>query len=595
MWTDFSLGLGRAMANYTLYTKNSNCYSHFFRQLLKYLMKYLCLQHMPFRFVFLFVLVLQACLSFSQIEQWQLTPLPKLTHDIVTIDIDSAHHYLRLTSAANQQLEYNGYLFNTLNTDTFPIDINPVDSLTIGPISDKIQHNGQIYFATLNNGIWIREGQRIQQFFIQDQPVPQNILALETFENQLFILTTTNQLFIWKSNTYDLVEYSIPKTEYISDLSIDHWSQLWLLGESNLFYKKYNDNAKAPQVKLIDIQSSFNSIAQPWTHLEFNAEDLILSIKSTLTYLPGHTVDYQYRLKQDQWSPFSNNPEINITNLAPGDYEFQVRAKSATSELGYSQTIPFKVKQSFWGSIWPWLIGGIGSLLLMWAFSFNRQRQSLQSIKNSANKYRLENQLLKSKQETQQLQMNPHFLFNSLNTIQGIIALGDAKKARQLLNHYSQLMRSLLDQSREDAITLEHEVQFLSRYLELEKAARNDKFDFEFHIDPSIDLAATIPPMILQPLIENAIVHGMKGIQHQGIINIIIKESESGILATIDDNGVGRDRSTSNHKSHGVAILTERLQSYASFSRLQDINIIDKMENDESTGTRVIVELPKLS
>ncbi len=550
---------------------------------------------MPFRIAFTFVLLLQACLSYSQIGQWQLTPMPKLTHNIISIDIDSISQRLHLTSAANHQSVYNGYAFNTIDTDTIPIDINPVDSLTIGPISDKVLHNDQLYLATLNNGIWIRDGQRIQEFIIQDQPIPKNILALASYENELFILTTTNQLFIWKQNSYDLIEYSIPKTEYISDITIDQWSQLWLLGESNLFHKPYAKNANPPQLILTDIQSSFKPIAQPWTDLAFDAEDLILSFKSTVNYLPGHAIKYQYRIKQEQWYPYSSNPEINMTNLAPGKYEFQMRAKSETSELGYSKPIPFVVTQTFWNSFWPWLIGGIGGLLLIWGISFNSQRQALQTIQNSANKYRLENQLLKSKQETQQLQMNPHFLFNSLNTIQGIIALGDTKKARHLLNHYSQLMRSLLDQSREGSITVDDEIQFLTRYLDLEQAARNNKFDYSFHLDPLLDTNTPIPPMILQPLIENAIVHGMKGIERQGKITIKLTNTKSGILVDIDDNGVGRDSSKSNHKSHGVEILTERLQSYSSFSRLQAINIVDKVENDKPTGTLVTVELPKLS
>lgn len=528
-------------------------------------------------------------------EQWQSTSLPALAEDLILIDIDTSNQLLKLTTRTNKQVLYDGFAYTEIESQATIIDNNPVDSLTIGPISDQVLHKGRLYFATLNNGIWIREGQRVQQLIIQDQVIPQNCLALASKDGHLFLLTTKNQLFVWKKGSYELTEYTIPKTEYISDISIDDWGQIWLLGESNLFYKPFEQNRNPPLIHITDIQSSFESIKQPWTGLEFDAERVILSFASSLNYLPGHPIQYQFKIKPDQWSPFSSNSTINLTDLAPGEYEFQLRAKSDESILGYSERIEFKINQSFWSTSWPWLILSVGGLLSLWGFSYNNQRQALQSIQNSANKYRLENQLLKSKQETQQLQMNPHFIFNSLNTIQGIVALGDAKKARHLLNQYAQLMRSLLDQSREDAITIQDEIQFLTRYLDLEQAARNDKFDFTITHDPSMDTTVNIPPMILQPIVENAIVHGMKGIKQQGKININITASEQSIQVVIDDNGVGRDESSSSHESHGISILTERLQSYSTFTRLAPIDIVDKIENGISKGTRVNVQLPKLS
>lgn len=216
-------------------------------------------------------------------------------------------------------------------------------------------------------------------------------------------------------------------------------------------------------------------------------------------------------------------------------------------------------------------------------------------LKNSANKYRLENQLLKSKQETKQLQMNPHFLFNSLNTIQGLIAQNQNKKARSVLVDYASLMRSLLNQSREDRIEIEEEIKFLTNYLQLEKTARNDLFNYVITVDKHIDTETEIPPMILQPIVENAIIHGMKGIAHQGEITINFKENNTEVIVSIDDNGVGRKVSSSKHESHGTTILKERLQSYLPLTKQANIQYIDKQDTNGAKGTNVIIHLPKLN
>lgn len=550
---------------------------------------------MSYRPVIVLIFLFSSLIGYCQTDQWQSTALPTSEEKFISLHIDSLNQLLQLLSNKNTQILYNGYVFKPVESDIYDIDNNPVDSLTIGPISDKVIHNDKLFYATINNGIWIRDGQRLQQFIIQDQFIPQNCLALTSKEGHLYILTTANQLYVWENDSYELIEYDIPKTEYISDITIDDWNQIWLLGEKNIFHKSYDQNRRAPKLSITDIQSSFESIKQPWTDLEFNAEELILSFASTTNYLPGETIQYQYKIKSDQWSPFSTNSNVNLTDLAPGEYQFQLRAKSNDSILGYSESINFTINQSFWSTSWPWLIGSITGLLLLWGFSYNNQRQALYNIQNSANKYRLENQLLKSQQEKQQLQMNPHFIFNSLNTIQGIVALGDTKKARHLLNQYAQLMRSLLNQSREDAITVEDEIQFLNRYLELEQAARNDKFDFNITCDQSLDTSINIPPMIVQPIVENAIVHGMKGIGYQGKIKIDITESSEGIQVVVDDNGVGRDASSSDHESHGLSILTERLQSYSTFKEITPIDTLDKMENGKPTGTTVTLCLSKLS
>ena len=160
---------------------------------------------------------------------------------------------------------------------------------------------------------------------------------------------------------------------------------------------------------------------------------------------------------------------------------------------------------------------------------------------------------------------------------------------------YASMMRLLLDQSREDKISIEQEIQFLHKYLHLEKTARDDSFEFSIDAESNMDLETSIPPMILQPIVENAIIHGMRGLNRKGIINVHFKEQETDIVVTIDDNGVGRQSTTSsNHESHGTTILTERLQNYLPISKKASIIYVDKQEDGEAIGTKVTIHLPKL-
>jgi len=527
-------------------------------------------------------------------QDWKTFAITNLHHVVDRMEYDRQSKNIIIQTQSDRIHKFNGYTFSIEKRNSPFVEINPVDSLTIGAISDTLSQGNRQYFATINNGLWVKEGQRIKQFILEGQDLPQNILAIESRDKHIYILTTKNTLLIWDERAYELNEIKIPKSEYISDIAIDEWDQLWLLGEKHLFKQEIDKSDKAPILEMTDIKSSFESITRPWDNLNFDSEQVVLSFISKAQYLKGDELLYQYKLKNNTWSPLSPYPQVNLTDLAPGDYEFQMRAKSKDSELGYSEVIPFTVSQTFMNSQWPWLIGGMGSLFLLWGFSFNRQNQELKAIQNSANKYRLENQLLKSKQETQQLQMNPHFLFNSLNTIQGTIAQGDSKKARHLLNQYSQLMRSLLDQSREDEISIKNELHFLRRYLELEQAARNHKFDYNFIIDETLNQEKSIPPMIIQPLVENAIVHGMKGITEKGIITITLTEIKDGIRIIVDDNGVGRTEPNSQYNSHGLSILKERIKSHSTFKTFNDIQITDKIENDTPIGTTVTLEIPIL-
>lgn len=200
-------------------------------------------------------------------------------------------------------------------------------------------------------------------------------------------------------------------------------------------------------------------------------------------------------------------------------------------------------------------------------------------------------------------QMNPHFIFNALNTIQGFVYFNDKKSASGYLGKFSQLIRKILDGSNKPTITLGEEIEILQLYTDIEKARYGENFKVEINIDPALNQEATlIPPMLIQPYVENSIKHGVFHKQGDKTLQISISKAEDQELieVVIDDNGIGRERSKEINKSR---IAHQSFATAANEKRIDLINqtvdkktrleIIDKVNMDgSSAGTTVIITIP---
>lgn len=198
-------------------------------------------------------------------------------------------------------------------------------------------------------------------------------------------------------------------------------------------------------------------------------------------------------------------------------------------------------------------------------------------------------------------QMNPHFIFNALNSVNNYIAKNDERSANKYLSDFSALMRSVLENSEEDFIPLQKEIDLLKLYLELEHSRFPDKFDYEIDIDPQIDIESfQIPPMLLQPYIENAIWHGLRYKEEKGYLKVQMMNLDSAkIEIRIEDNGVGRKRSVALKTEHqkkktskGMSTTKKRVSILNKmYDNKVDISI-DDLKSDE-TGTVVVLRLKK--
>ncbi|WGD35415.1 histidine kinase [Olleya sp. YS] len=199
-------------------------------------------------------------------------------------------------------------------------------------------------------------------------------------------------------------------------------------------------------------------------------------------------------------------------------------------------------------------------------------------------------------------QMNPHFIFNALNSVNSFIATNDERTANKYLSDFSKLMRAVLENSEEDFIPLEKEIELIELYTKLEHFRFKDKFDYTIKVDNTIDVEAyKIPPMLLQPYIENAVWHGLRYKEEKGVLAISISKKRIGeIEITIADNGIGRKKSKSlktenqqKHNSKGLGNIKKRVSILNEMYKDKVDVFIDDNGNQGDVGTKVVVTLKK--
>ena len=267
-------------------------------------------------------------------------------------------------------------------------------------------------------------------------------------------------------------------------------------------------------------------------------------------------------------------------------------AKIAANELEINQE---KNKALTYGMLFT--IAAIVLLIILIFLLKNRQKHQLEKSSLEQHSKELEGRLLRS-------QMNPHFIFNSLNSIQSYITSNDQYHAEIYLSKFAKLMRTILENSRHSFVSIEQDLSNLMIYMELEELRFEGKFKYQIDFDENIDMENTyIPPMLIQPYIENAIIHGLVNANHSdGQLRIKFEKlNEQSIKCTIEDNGIGREkarelksRGVKPYKSLGMEVTKERMEVISEINKVRfEEKIFDiKSETGEVIGTKVELSIP---
>jgi LytS/YehU family sensor histidine kinase len=238
-----------------------------------------------------------------------------------------------------------------------------------------------------------------------------------------------------------------------------------------------------------------------------------------------------------------------------------------------------------------WIIGSLILIALLLLYSAYIQYRGIKQQKFANNQLAL---------KSLRTQMNPHFIFNALNSVNSFISSNDERAANKYLNEFSQLMRAVLENSEEDFISLEKEIKLLELYIKLEHFRFKDKFDYTLNVSEDIRLSKfVIPPMLLQPYIENAVWHGLRYKEDKGWLEINFEQLDSEtIKISIIDNGIGRKKSiefkTENQKkqnSKGMGNIQKRILILNEMYKDKiDVTIENVFENGEGTMVTMVLK-----
>lgn len=349
------------------------------------------------------------------------------------------------------------------------------------------------------------------------------------------------------------------------------------------------------QNKLTDALNSANKSLQLAKEIDV-LEQIVISEKllSDIYYKQGNS--NQALLHYKLFSK-ANDSLVNETNIRKSveeemNFEFEKREALQKKELEKKEILLKEQSkrnklQIFFAVLLALLLFGIIFLI------YNRMQ-----LKKTLT---LQKELAEYEQKALHLQMNPHFVFNCLGSISSFIVQNGTDSAVKYLSKFSKLMRLTLEYSKESLIPIDKEIESLQNYLELEQLRFNQKFDFVIHKSAAIEDDTALPPLLLQPFVENAIIHGLIPKAEKGLITVNFSIENESLICSIEDNGIGFDKSkeikeslVSVHKSMALDITKKRLEMMeASTSQKANVEIKEiKSEKGEILGTKVILNLP---
>lgn len=467
------------------------------------------------------------------------------------------------------------------------------------PISAAVAYEGSFIVAAKGGGIWVLAPGMPPSCILEGRYyADRKVIQLLVHGNKLWVVLMDRII------SMDLQGHTVPNPLHTRETGNYEYRDLcfgdktiWIATNEGLLNIPASLNAidtVAPRMHNVQILSS--GIAVPISqHGDFAFDDNELRIilegihyRSRgnfifKAFLAGYDSEPQTILAQ--------NPVLQYKRLPPGDYNLQVYAQNLDGYQSPPFQYAFTIQAPYWQQAWFYvlmivLLAVIGYALARW-YAHSEQRRNL-----------MEMQLVESKLTSLKAQMNPHFIFNALGSIQFLVLKGEVLHANTYLGKFSKLMRMVLEMSEWKTLSLADEIQSLSLYLELEKLRMGEQFTYV--IDVAEDLqteTVKLPPLLIQPYVENAVRHGLLHKTGEKLLRLTfsIDLEKSAFICAIDDNGIGREASAKlkaqSHRSFANLATANRLTLYnRRYPGHFQITYLDRTSPD--TGTRVTISLP---
>jgi two-component sensor histidine kinase len=426
-------------------------------------------------------------------------------------------------------------------------------------------------------------------------PVLNDILWISSSSNLIRFDTRTKKIFVYDHN--DGFPDEAPKYRKMYYDAIG--GRMYLLFNESILRFDPSLQLKSPvadNILLTELRTNNNrSIYYPADDHSFLYNQNNHSLYFTIIDYENNDYKFDYRINEtEKWAGLDKQRSLNLTSLSPGTYKVHLRATGRSGDEKL-KTFSFIIKPPFWNTVWFYVIAGI--LLLSVIYLFYRAR--IKTIRERANVDKL---LAQTELKALHAQMNPHFISNSLNSIREMILNDENKQASHFLTKFAHLIRITLDQSSQSFISLRNTIDYLNRYIEMEQI-RNDQFVSNIYVDKELNEdEILLPPMLIQPFIENSIWHGLDGEDKSITVAIHFKKQDDKLVCIIDDNGIGIKQSlemkkmvNGNHSSVAVFNIKQRINLLnEKYDLRSSVTIEDKMSCTAfpEKGTRVILNLP---
>lgn len=349
----------------------------------------------------------------------------------------------------------------------------------------------------------------------------------------------------------------------------------------------------APQLEHFKVNGRPSPLPDSICILRHTENNLVLHFFS-LHYRSSGDILYRYRLLgADTTFLYTRSPEVNFPGLAPGRYTFEVQAQTEEGDWSAAGRWVFDIRPPWWKTNWFFalMIAMImAAALLLYQIQVRRIQQDA-AVREKVRE--LESAALRA-------QMNPHFIFNCLQAIQSFILRNEREEATRYLARFAKLIRLTLHASVDGTHTLAEEIAMLKNYLLLEQMRFKGQFDFEIHLTPETDPEnIQLPPLLVQPFVENAVIHGLQQRESGGKVTVIFSKKQNSLAVSISDNGSGFEATTTTeakpHHSVGMMLTQKRLDMLAGAgkigaTRLRRETLLDA--DGAVAGARVEFEIP---
>lgn len=499
----------------------------------------------------------------------------------------------------------------------WPVPIETLDSLKISTVAIAADKFGDLWIANSRKGLVRINTQNPSKITVQTIGPAQGLPSV-----LISNMGADPEGHLWMSTLSGVVYYNVETNAFrVFNHSVGmdkNTAYMRFLGDrSGTFY--ITTPGRYCKVNLQDLN---RKLPLPKVYIDqfriFNKEQIVqISENRTLTLRPGEDffsfdlgcIDFTnqaqnkfaYMLEgwNTDWVQNGTRRYASFTNLDGGDYVFKVKVANSEGGWGEPIAVPLFIKTPIYQKSWFAILAALIFAGVIYALYLYRVKQIEQTerLKTEFNR-----QLAETKLAALRAQMNPHFIFNCLNSINRYIIKSDIKTSSYYLTKFAKLIRLILDNSEHKSVVLSIELEALRLYIEMEALRFDHKFTFEISLAEDVEADnIEVPPLIIQPYVENAIWHGLLHKESGGRLSIKVTQKEETLICEVTDNGIGRKKAMEyrsqndpNRKSVGMKLTEQRLRMLAgNFSEEGSVKIIDLYDEESNpAGTSVIITIP---